>query len=216
MLLSLITMNILLCLCEPQLLTVTSELLRRNGIQVMGTNSSTEAMEIVLTRLPFDAVIFDLNSVPQSAKEIVPQLRAINQTLPVLLTTGGLSPPDVFFDQFRVEWLPKPLSVGVLIPSIERAIMLSGRMPLVYFWEALALAEKVFDSLPKNNQDEAQEASFGEIFGDRREFVIGELATQTGVDRAHLLSNFELGMILDKNCARAVADLIFWLKTYGK
>ena len=67
----------------------------------MERNDSRDVLEILALGMSFDAVVLDLNSTPLDAKQIIRGLRAISQTLPVLITTGGDGANDPFFNNIR-------------------------------------------------------------------------------------------------------------------
>jgi two-component system, chemotaxis family, CheB/CheR fusion protein len=74
---------------------VLSRILRRSGHQVHGAGTGAEALELLKSAGPFDAVISDLGLPDRNGFELLAQIRAIQPELPAIALSGYGMDQDV-------------------------------------------------------------------------------------------------------------------------
>ena len=100
-----------------------AKLIRRRGHSAVIACSSHDALAIVREARDIDIVISDIQMPEMSGLQLLARLRAIDETLPVILMTGYahlLNPAEVI-DQGAADYIMKPFDPDSLLGSLERA-----------------------------------------------------------------------------------------------
>lgn len=115
--------EILLVDDDQSVLTVVSRILRKSGYRVTTALSLVKALAI-LQQQTFNVVIYDLSvGAGQTLDDVLPQLRAAQPKLPVLLITGYAGPEtegDV--ERLGIELLEKPFDGDELVVRVSELV----------------------------------------------------------------------------------------------
>jgi EAL domain-containing protein (putative c-di-GMP-specific phosphodiesterase class I) len=110
---------------EPELVRVIVRVLGAAGIDAIGCNSGTAALDVLRTR-PVDAIISDIGMPEMSGTDLVRAVRASDRHVPVIMMTGGPTVESavsaIEFGVYR--YLTKPFAHKVLVETTHRAIQL--------------------------------------------------------------------------------------------
>ena len=96
--------------------------LEAEGYSVETVGDGEAALELLLTkREPFDVVVLDVMMPGKDGFEVVSEIRAAGQFVPVLMLTARGRPEDVLrgFEAGADDYLPKPFQLSVLIARIN-------------------------------------------------------------------------------------------------
>src|SRR5262245_42867500 len=100
-----------------------AKLIRRRGHIPLITSSGHDALSLVREGRDIDVVISDVQMPHMSGVELLARLRALDETLPVILITGyaHLCGPSQAIALGATDYITKPFEPEVLIGSLERA-----------------------------------------------------------------------------------------------
>lgn len=95
--------------------------LEAEGYAVEAVGDGEAALELLLGRRRFDAVVLDVMLPGRSGFEVAAELRRAGQFVPVLMLTARGRPEDVLrgFESGADDYLPKPFELAVLIARLK-------------------------------------------------------------------------------------------------
>ena len=108
---------------EPQLLSTVQSFLEGRGFEVITGNSCRQAEEIYSAAKP-DAVVMDYSLGDGNALEVLPRLRAVDSSIPILVMTGHAS-IELAVQSVKLgaeHFLTKPLDLPTLVVMLERSL----------------------------------------------------------------------------------------------
>jgi two-component system response regulator AtoC len=100
-----------------------AKLIRRRGHMAVITGSGADALALIREAADIDVVVSDVQMPRMTGVEVLAQIRAFDETLPVIMITGYanvLSPLEAL-EMGASDYLMKPFEPETLISSIERA-----------------------------------------------------------------------------------------------
>lgn len=108
---------------DPQLLSTIQSFLEGRGFEIVTGDSCQQAEEIYSASKP-DAVVMDYSLGDGNALEVLPRLRAIDSTIPILVMTGhGSIELAVQSVKLGAEhFLTKPVDLPTLVVMLERSL----------------------------------------------------------------------------------------------
>jgi DNA-binding NtrC family response regulator len=100
-----------------------AKLIRRRGHLPLITGCGHDALALVREAGDIDVVISDIQMPHMSGVELLSRLRALDETLPVILVTGyaHLCSPSQAIALGATDYIMKPFEPEILIGSLERA-----------------------------------------------------------------------------------------------
>jgi DNA-binding NtrC family response regulator len=109
---------------EASILTVVEAALEPEGYRVLGAGRGAIGLELFGERHDdIDAVIMDVHIPDVTGWELLDQIRAIDETVPVLLTSGyDRNQIGAVVDDGTAGFLPKPFDFTMLRTVIEESI----------------------------------------------------------------------------------------------
>ena len=100
-----------------------AKLIRRRGHSAVIARSSQDALALVRGAGDIDVVISDVQMPQLGGIQLLSRLRAIDESLPVILMTGcgDLVSRDQMLQMGATDYIMKPFDPDVLVASLERA-----------------------------------------------------------------------------------------------
>jgi DNA-binding NtrC family response regulator len=108
---------------EPQFLLAVQSFLENSGFEVIPGTSCRQAEEIYSSAKP-DAVVMDYSLGDANAHEILPRLRAVDPSIPIIIMTGHAS-IELAVQAVKLgaeHFLTKPVDLGTLAVMLERSL----------------------------------------------------------------------------------------------
>ncbi len=108
---------------EEELVSTLTERLEFRGIEAEYAVSGSEAIAKMRTK-PYDVVVVDMKMPGLSGLDLVKILQKEHPSLPIIMITGHGAPAD---EQVEIpagvfDYLPKPVSIEVLIKKMSEAV----------------------------------------------------------------------------------------------
>ncbi len=100
-----------------------AKLIQRRGYSAIIACSCNDAIAIVRDAGDIDVVISDVQMPTMTGIQLLGRIRAIDQTMPVILMTGyaHVLGPDEATDLGATDYILKPFDAETLVHSVERA-----------------------------------------------------------------------------------------------
>ena len=108
---------------EPQFLHAVQSFLENSGFEVIPGTSCRQAEEIYISAKP-DAVVMDYSLGDGNTHEILPRLRAVDSSIPIIIMTGHAS-IELAVQAVKLgaeHFLTKPVDLPTLAVMLERSL----------------------------------------------------------------------------------------------
>lgn len=204
--------KILLIDDEPAILTSLSRFLRAKGFEVSEATSCTTGVQAYANSLP-DVVVMDYRLGDGDALALIPLLRSINASAPLIVLTGygtielAVKAVKLGADQF----LTKPVELPTLVVLIERALANRRALKLQAANESLR-SRRLLDpftgvsaAISSLREDATRARGI-----DRPVLILGETGTGKGVlaEWLHYGGRRAVEAFVDLNCAGFSTELL--------
>jgi len=125
-------MKVLIVEDDNSMAQMCAKLVRRRGHTSCLAGSAEEALEIIDTDKGIDVVVSDVNMPRMSGLQLVERLRALDETLPVVLMTGytQIVNASQALALGAADYLIKPFDSETFIACLERVLSSARELPL--------------------------------------------------------------------------------------
>lgn len=124
-------MNVLIVEDDNAMAQMCAKLVRRRGHSIRLAGSGQEALAIIGEGKAIDVVVSDVEMPQMSGIQLLVRLRALDETLPIILMTGYT--PVVNASQAlalgAADYIVKPFDPEAFIDILERVLRLSSNIP---------------------------------------------------------------------------------------
>jgi len=108
---------------EEMLSDLLSEMLESTGYYVIKVRSGEEVLKVLTEELKIDLLIIDYNMPEMNGLDCIAELRKLNFSLPVILSSGSLQFEDSDLKKYKVNSkLQKPYEFETMLATIKKLI----------------------------------------------------------------------------------------------